>query len=109
MRGSLLVVTRPGDALGFRLAGVPVRELAVGEEAAWLASLDEPGAPLLVIVEDDVRRALPAPALARLERRGIPILFPIALPRRQADAQQAEDYVGTLVRRAIGFHVRLER
>jgi V/A-type H+-transporting ATPase subunit F len=110
MRGPLVVVTRPGEGLGFRLTGVPVWEIPVGEEAARLGGLAEDTAerPALVIIEDDVQRALPEALVARIERRGLPVLFPFALPRR-TDARNAEDYVGTLVRRAIGFHVRLER
>jgi V/A-type H+-transporting ATPase subunit F len=101
----LLVVTRPGDGLGFRLAGVPVEEVAPGAEAEVLTPLFSDRALGVLAVESTV--AVPAPLLERAARTGLPIVFPFALPRRWPDAGAARSYVGALIQRAIGYHVRL--
>jgi V/A-type H+/Na+-transporting ATPase subunit F len=108
-RRGFVLVTRPGDGLGFRLAGVRVEEVAEGEEADRLRPLlEEPNAGVVAVEEAVLRRA-PEAILERAARTGTPIVFPFALPRRIADTGAARSYVGALIRRAIGFHVRLER
>jgi V/A-type H+-transporting ATPase subunit F len=107
--GALRVVTRPGDALGFRLAGVRVDEVSPGaESAALLALLADPGNAVLA-VESDVLAALPAHESERAMRRARPVVIPFHLPRRPAEARAvASDYVAALLRRAIGYRVKLE-
>jgi V/A-type H+-transporting ATPase subunit F len=101
----LVVVTRPGDGLGFRLAGVAVEEVADGGEADALAPLFADPQLGVLAVETSVH--VPPALLARAARRGLPIVFPFALPRRWPDAGAARSYVGALIQRAIGYHVRL--
>ncbi len=55
---NLLVATRPGDGLGFRLAGVPVAEVASGEEAARLRAWCADTAIGVVAVEQRLLDAL---------------------------------------------------
>jgi V/A-type H+-transporting ATPase subunit F len=106
VRGQLVLVTRPGDALGFRLAGARVEEVAPGEEEARVAPLLETAGVLAVA--DDVLAAVPEALLARAARSGLPVVFPFSLPRRLAEPGQAESFIGLLIRRAIGYHVRLK-
>jgi V/A-type H+-transporting ATPase subunit F len=107
VRRAALIVTRPGDAVGFRLAGVRVEEVEEGAEVDRLTPLlRDPGVGLLVI-EDDVLRRVPETLLDAAARTGLPVVFPIALPRRLRERGGAEAYVAELVRRAIGYHVRL--
>jgi len=103
------VVTRPGDGLGFRLAGVPVEELAEGEEAQRFKALVADASLGVLAVEDALMRRLPEPLLDRIGREGIPVLLPFTLPRRWAEAARGEQYVATLMRRAIGYHVKIQR
>ena len=101
---SLRVLTRPGDALGFRLAGVAVDEIAAGDEAAWFASLD----PTIEVIAADAQilEALSKELRKRLADRGRPVLLPFSLPRR-GEARPGREYVAALIRRAIGYHVKL--
>ena len=107
MRRSLVVAVRPGDGLGFRLAGARVEEVAPGEEERRLGPLlAAPDAGVLAI-DEELLAAVPAPLVERAGRSGVPVVFPFALPRRLGEPGQAGSYVGMLVRRAIGYHVRL--
>ena len=107
MRAGLVVVTRPGDGLGFRLAGARVEEIAPGEEAARLGTiLSAPGSGVVAVV-DEILGAAPEALRDRAARAGLPVLFPFSLPRRLAEPGRAESAIGLLIRRAIGYHVRL--
>ncbi len=104
---NLLVATRPGDGTGFRLAGVPVDEVAPGHEPgrlrAWMA---DPSVGV-VAVESAVLESLPEPLLRRASARPFPVIVPFTLPR-PAQPEGGRAYVAALIRRAIGYHVRLE-
>ena len=52
---------------------------------------------------------MPEPLLERVGREGVPVLLPFALPRRWEEAGRGEEYVATLIRRAIGYHVKIQR
>ena len=103
------VVTSPGEGLGFRLAGVPVEEVEEGTAAERLrAILDDRGLGVLA-VEDDLLKQVPTHLLDRVGREGVPVLLPFTLPRRWAEAGRGQEYVATLIRRAIGYHVKIQR
>jgi V/A-type H+-transporting ATPase subunit F len=103
----LVVAVRPGDALGFRLAGAHVEEVACGDEAQVFRRLmADPRAGVLA-VEEELLGAVPGPALRRARERGVPVLLPFALPRRWGDPGRGRAYVATLIRRAVGYAVKL--
>jgi V/A-type H+-transporting ATPase subunit F len=105
--GALVVVARPDDALGLRLAGVRVEAVAPGEEGPRLrALLSEPGVAL-VALEGAVAAAAPAEPVQRAARRGRPVVIPFELPRSLGAAAGGTDYVAALIRRFIGYHVKL--
>jgi V/A-type H+-transporting ATPase subunit F len=103
----LAVVVRPGDALGFRLAGVRVEEVAAGEEAAAFRSLVAEAELGLVAVEEEVLAAVPPRVLRRARERGIPVVLPFALPHRWGEEGRGRAYVAALIRRAVGYGVKL--
>lgn len=103
----LAVVVRPGDALGFRLAGAEVREVAPGEEAGALRALLADAALGVAAVEEAVLAAAPPALLERARRRGLPVLLPFALPRTFGEPGRGEAWVAALVRRAVGYGVKL--
>ena len=103
------VATRPGDGLGFRLAGAPVEEFEKGDVAErFRALLADPSLGVLA-VEEELLEQVPQPLLEKIGRQGVPILFPFALPRSWKEAGRGEEYVATLIRRAIGYHVKIQR
>jgi V/A-type H+-transporting ATPase subunit F len=101
------VVVRPGDALGFRLAGARVQEVAPGEEpVAFRALVAEPDLGLLA-VEEELLAAVPPRVLRRARERGVPVILPFALPRRWGDEGRGRAYVAALIRRAVGYGIKL--
>ena len=103
----LEMVVRPGDGLGFRLAGVTTHEVGPGQEAARFRELlGDPEIGVLA-VETEVLSAVPEPLLARAAARGLPVVIPFALPRRYGEAGRGREYVAALIRRAVGYHVKL--
>jgi len=56
-----------------------------------------------------VLRAVPEAILRRAAARGLPVLLPFALPRRFGEAGRGQAYVAALIRRAIGYHIKLAR
>ncbi|HSN92633.1 MAG TPA: V-type ATP synthase subunit F [Anaeromyxobacteraceae bacterium] len=106
-RRRLAVVVRPGDALGFRLAGVRVEVAPPGGEAALFRTLvAEPELGVLA-VEEEVLAAASARLLRRARERGLPVILPFALPRRWSEEGRGRAYVAALIRRAVGYGVKL--
>ncbi len=105
---TLRMVTRPGDALGLRLAGARVEEVTAGEEAARVRALLSDPSVAVLAVETSVLSAVPEPMLRRAAERGLPVVLPFTLPTRLGEAAGGREYVAALIRRAIGYHVKLE-
>jgi V/A-type H+/Na+-transporting ATPase subunit F len=103
----LRVVTRPGDGAGFRLAGVPVDEVAPGEEQARFRALVADPSLAVLAIETRVVEAVPETLLRQASARALPVVLPFTLPRA-AGAGAGTAYVAALIRRAIGYHVKLE-
>jgi V/A-type H+-transporting ATPase subunit F len=103
------IVTRPGDGLGFRLAGAAVEEIGKGDVAErFKAILADPRLGVLA-VEEELLGQVPQPLLEKIGGEGVPVLLPFTLPRRWREVGRGEEYVATLIRRAIGYHVKIER
>lgn len=103
----LVVVVRAGDALGFRLAGATVEEAGVGEEAAVLRRLATAEDAGVLAVEEEVLDAAGPGPLRRARERGVPVVLPFALPRRWGEEGRGQAYVAALIRRAVGYGVKL--
>ena len=104
---ALRVVTRPGDGAGFRLAGVPVDEVAAGEEPARFRALAQDPSLAVVAIETGVFSAVPDALVRQAASRPLPVILPFTLPR-PSEAGAGRAYVAALIRRAIGYHVKLE-
>jgi V/A-type H+-transporting ATPase subunit F len=102
-----MLAVRPGDAGGFRLAGAEVREVAPGEEtAAFRELLGDPNVGVLA-VEEALLAAAPERLLGRARERGLPVVLTFALPRRWGEPGRGQSWVAELIRRAVGYGVRL--
>ena len=101
------VVCDPFAALGFRLAGL-APTVAPGAEAARALleeMVQEPGWGVILFQEDLIPdlSAVAGPAV----QDGVPLLIPFPGPELEREAGEAERYVADLLRRAIGYRVRL--
>jgi len=107
MTSTVRVVCRPALVPGFALAGVQADALEADEplEAAWagLAGRPEIG---VVLLQDEIYDALPEELRGRLDRSAHPVVVPFPGPVWQA-LPSAEERVIELLRRAIGYRVKL--
>jgi vacuolar-type H+-ATPase subunit F/Vma7 len=108
MSWGVRVFASPGVAAGFRLAGLPTEEVddarAVGERLVRAAAEPHLG---ILLVEQRLLDAASDTVRHDLERRAVPILVPIPSVRWGAARDDAEGYILELLRRAIGYRVRL--
>jgi vacuolar-type H+-ATPase subunit F/Vma7 len=102
------VVCRPAVAAGFRLAGVrPNAVPDVSEGVRRVAGLlDDPTVGVL-LVEEDVHAALPDTLRRAVARQPVPMIVPFPLPRWIEAPAPPEAFIAELLRRAIGYRVRL--
>lgn len=104
----IAVITDPEAVGGFRLAGLEAHAATTPEEAkARLEELIQAGQYALVAVDGGL---LPEPekAVERLMRgKDLPILLPIAGLNEAFQNPDVEGYMRELVRRTIGFDIKL--
>jgi len=108
MKGVVEVICRPAAAAGFALAGLtsePVSEAA--DPAAPIAAFLSRADLGVLLVEESIYESLPVELRARLDRSARPVVVPFPGPA-WSGARSAEDRVVELLRRAIGYRVRLQ-
>jgi vacuolar-type H+-ATPase subunit F/Vma7 len=96
--------------LGYRLAGVEVRETPNPEEMGRQAiSLSRDPGVRLVLLDEEIFHGLPVTLQRSLEENRTPLFVPIpSLPLRKG-APRPEEYVARLIRRAVGYQIRIRR
>jgi len=106
----LTVITDSDTALGFRLAGVKVTEVTGADEAAerLLALLRSKEAGI-VIYNEEYQSAIPEKNQAALEESLTPIFFAIPVARTARISERREEYLARLLRRAIGYQLKIKR
>lgn len=109
MSWRVLVLASTATAAGYRLAGLTAEEVSNTSEAGdRLASAAADTGVGIILIEQPVLDAVP-PAIRRaVDRRPLPIIVPIPSPNWTHAASDAESYIVELLRRAIGYRVRLQ-
>ncbi len=108
--GRVVALVDEESGVGYRLAGVDVRGVSSADEMDRRAQglLADPEVRL-VILDESLFRELRAPLRRKLEESRKPLFVPVpSFPLRQGTAGP-EEYVTRLMRRAIGFQVRIRR
>ncbi|MBL0172033.1 MAG: V-type ATP synthase subunit F [Gemmatimonadaceae bacterium] len=104
--------TSPALAPGLRLAGLLVDEISPGDEATTVGERLELAANRadtgILLIEHTVFDAAPDVIKRALEKRALPIIVPIPGAAFVPAERGAEDYILDLLRRAIGYRVRLQ-
>ena len=107
MSALVRVVCRPAIAPGFALAGLQADPLGPTESLeplfAGLARQPDVG---VVLLQEEIYDGLPEEVRGRLDRSARPFVVPFPGPAWEALAP-AEERVIELLRRAIGYRVRL--
>lgn len=106
----LTVITDPDTTLGFRLAGIEVTEVTDADEAAErLLALLRAKETGIVLYNEEYRSALPEPYQAAMEESLTPIFFAIPVARTGRISERREEYLARLLRRTIGYQVKIKR
>ncbi|MCL5023379.1 MAG: ATPase [Nitrospirae bacterium] len=102
----IVFITGPDAECGFRLTGVA--EYTIGKEELEDVLKSVIGKPEsgLVVVDDRLIQGMSESRLRELERRWFGIL--LILPAPERPGVEVEDYAMRLIKRAIGYHVRLK-
>jgi vacuolar-type H+-ATPase subunit F/Vma7 len=110
VRAQVRVICRHPTALGIGLSGLAPIEAETGAEAAAaLARLVRtPGKGGVVLIETELYDALPAATLRQIRRDGAPILQPFPGPAPLAPGAVPEQELLDVLRRAVGYRVRLK-
>lgn len=101
-----IVFITPYDArYGFSLSGIPQHEVSPAEaEELLLQVMAEPDSGV-VVIDERLVAGIGEERFREMERRWYGILIVLPAPEKGAEA---EDYALRLIRRAIGYHVRLQ-
>jgi V/A-type H+-transporting ATPase subunit F len=106
----VVVLTDPETAMGFRLAGIETLEAREMDEAQrLLAGLFEQREPGVVMFNEDYLQALPDRLQKRLEDSLQPIFVPIPHIQSWQEGERKEEYLSRLLRRAIGYQIKIRR
>lgn len=106
----LLIITYPDTSLGFGLAGIEVKEVEEGEDITpFLQGIIEKGEYGLLAVEENLLSNVPEEILKRIRKKGIPVIVPIHTPKSWQTEAEMESYITKLIRRAIGYQVKIRR
>jgi V/A-type H+-transporting ATPase subunit F len=98
-------ITPPDAAYGLGLCGVPQHSVETGDADATLARTMAEPATGLVVIDERLLAALPEDRLRELEQTWNGIL--LVMPSPEKPPAEVEDYAARLIRKAIGYHVRL--
>jgi vacuolar-type H+-ATPase subunit F/Vma7 len=109
MSWTVRAIATPALASGFRLAGLPTDEVANPDEAGTVLSARsvEPGLGIL-IVEQRLLDATPELVRREVERKPVPVIVPVPSPAWGQRPADAEGLILELLRRAIGYRVKLK-
>lgn len=107
MIAAVRVLCRSEIAPGFALTGVAMQVVAPGADLAEaIAAAAGTGETGVLLIEDRLYRALNEETRRRVDRMTHPVVVPFPSPAWEPTAA-AEAYVVELLRRAIGYRVKL--
>jgi vacuolar-type H+-ATPase subunit F/Vma7 len=103
-----LIHSSPGLSAGFALAGVPVFEATDGADAArQIDHLPDAMNVGVILIDEPLYEDLPEEVRRDLRRAPVPVVIPVPGPDWTTETT-AHEYIVELLRRAIGYRVRLQ-
>ena len=106
----ILIITYPDISLGFRLSGIEIKEVEEGEDiTSILRTIVTKGEYGLLAVEEVLLSKVPDEILRMVRKIGIPVIVPINTPRSWHGEAEVESYIARVIRRAIGYQVKIKR
>lgn len=109
MSYGIRVLSRPEIGAGFALAGLrPIEAVTLEEAAERLRELRAAPDVGVVLIEAAFYDRLPEDLRRQLGREPLPLVVPFPEPAWVATPEPAETYIVELLRRVIGYRVRLK-
>jgi len=106
--GRLVAISSPGLSAGFALAGVPVFEATDSVDAArQIEDLLGDADISVLIIDQGLHEDLPEELRRSLQRVPFPVVIPVPGPDWTKEST-AHEYIVEILRRAIGYRVRLQ-
>lgn len=107
---SMVALVGEEAALGFRLAGIGAGIAETPEELQRSAEslLAEPGVRL-ALLDETLFQQLPERVRKKLENSRSPVFIPVPASRIARGGMKPEEYVARLMRRAIGYQIKIRR
>jgi vacuolar-type H+-ATPase subunit F/Vma7 len=106
----LLVITRPGASVGFRCAGIDSMEAPeTGDISELLLSIQDEGKYGLVVVDEPLIEGVKEIVMKRMRKKGLPIIVDINIPDKWEEMEVGESPVVRLIRKAIGYQIKIKR
>jgi vacuolar-type H+-ATPase subunit F/Vma7 len=106
--GRLVAISSPGLSAGFALAGVPVFEATDSADAArQIDDLLADANISVLIIDENLHQGLPEEVRRDLQRAPFPVVIPVPGPNWTKEST-AHEYIVEILRRAIGYRVRLQ-
>lgn len=105
-----IIITGEGSSRGFKCAGLDCREVREGEDVSGLlVSLQNEGRYGLVAIEEGLLGKVPENVMRRIKRKGLPLIVPINIPARWEEVEFGESPAVRLIRKAIGYQIKIRR
>ncbi len=107
---SLVVLTDPDNAGGFRLAGVDVVVAEnISEARTKLASMLDDDETGIIAINERLTEAIDERMAKKIESIYRPIVVSLPIREKLEVASDHQAYLARLIRRAIGFDITLRR
>jgi vacuolar-type H+-ATPase subunit F/Vma7 len=108
VRWAVRGIASPPVASGLRLAGIPTEAVSDGDAAAARLGAMAADRDLgILLVEERLLDAIPPVVRREVERRPAPIIVPVPPPAWGEPPADAEGLILELLRRAVGYRVKL--
>ncbi len=110
-----VVIATDDVAAGFRLGGFDCVEISKGapdaalEVGSLLEDIEKEGRYGIVCIDESLLKLVPEGITERYRKSGLPVIVPISVPDEWGEAEPEESPIARLIRRAIGYHIKLRK
>jgi V/A-type H+-transporting ATPase subunit F len=102
----IVFITPPDAEYGFKLTGVSHVTCEEGDVESTLQEMIHEYETGLIIIDERLLNAFPEDRLRQIEQAFHGVILDLPAPERPE--AEIEDYAAKLIRRAIGYHVKLK-
>ncbi len=107
----LIVIGSEGMIKGFGLAGFEVMEAPPSktDATALVERLEEEGRYAIIFMEDGLFNSISEETMRRIRKKGLPVIVPLSVSAGWKEKVREESPVARLIRRAIGYHIKIKK